>query len=63
MLNVTMSHVTMSTLGPMDMKENGALADGNGALADGNGLFGKEFETYRKTNFFSILETNFPNCP
>ena len=44
-LNVTMSHVTVSTLGPMEMKENGALAGENGALADGNGPFGKEFET------------------
>jgi hypothetical protein len=42
----------------MEMKENGALAGENGALADGNGPFGKEFESYRKTNFFSILETN-----
>ena len=45
-LNVTMSHVTVSTLWTLGMKkngalaaENGALAAENGALADGNGAY------------------------
>ena len=38
-LNVTMSHVTVSTLWALGMKKNGALAAENGAMADGNGAY------------------------